>query len=322
MRKKRLTAAIIFVAVLVVFIVFVTALVTPKRSDYGCLWKQFGEEDKNSLDVMYFGSSISYCDIIPARIYSETGMTSFVMAGPVLSMAETYYYVREALKTQSPQLVMVEVSALFFENIENYDLVNVGYMPFGENKLGAMISSMPASQWVNVLFPLYAYHNRWNSLEKNDFERVLKGYEPDTLAGYTLLTKAEAYPDVTLKDEVTDSEKIDTAADYLRKITELCNEGGINLVLYLSPRRNYHSEQNTAYLMNLVTDLQAEFIDFDTAATEMGIDPQTDYYDRSHLNYSGACKFSDYLGEYLSALVTHNAEEDSVLWQERINVLP
>ena len=60
--------------------------------------------------MLFFGSSMVYCDVVPAIIWEETGLRSYVMAGPEQTIPITYYYLREACKTQSPQAVVIELT--------------------------------------------------------------------------------------------------------------------------------------------------------------------------------------------------------------------
>ena len=64
-------------------------------------------------------------------------------------------------------------------------------------------------------------------------------------------------------------------------------------------------------------------MDFDTQKAAIGLDPLTDYYDRSHLNAQGAEKFTQYLSDYLenTLVLTPQAGHDNALWQRRIDYL-
>ena len=84
----------------------------PRRMDYGSTWDRYLLEDEDSVDILVFGSSIAYCDFVPAAVYEETGLTSYVMAGPEQTIPLSYYYIKESLKTQSPQKIILELSAI------------------------------------------------------------------------------------------------------------------------------------------------------------------------------------------------------------------
>ena len=58
---KTLLALLLLAAALWGLCNAVTPLLTPKRYDYGCLWQAYEKEDRNSIDVMFFGTAPSMC---------------------------------------------------------------------------------------------------------------------------------------------------------------------------------------------------------------------------------------------------------------------
>lgn len=320
---KTLLALLLLAAALWGLCNAVTPLLTPKRYDYGCLWQAYEKEDRNSIDVMFFGSSIAYCDVIPAMIYQQTGLTSYTMAGPTQTMPQTYYYIRQALETQSPATMFVEVTALFYPVHQEFDAVNIGYMPNGWNKWRAMAASTAPSTWIRYLLPLYNYHYRWSQLQPDDYTRAREGYDLDPLAGYTYLPRTTPFPEMEPKGETYTAAEYEKNEAYLLKIRDLCAEKGIRLVLYLSPRCNTLSQESQDRLTATLEKAQVSFVDFDTQKAAIGLDPLTDYYDRSHLNAQGAEKFTQYLSDYLenTLVLTPQAGHDNALWQRRIDYL-
>lgn len=61
------------------------------------------------------------------------------------------------------------------------------------------------------------------------------------------------------------------------------------------------------------------FLDGNASLEEMGFDPAVDYAEASHLNHSGACKFTAYLGEWLTEhydLTDHRGDTRWDFWQK------
>ena len=133
--------ALLFVLLAGLLIGALSLAFRPLRADYGAVWGPYLAEPEDSLDYLYLGSSYAYCDVDPAVIYDRTGLTGYVLAGPEQTLSQTYWYLREALETQSPGLVVLEGSALAFQKYQSYTQVNVGYMPFGLNRLGAIFTA-------------------------------------------------------------------------------------------------------------------------------------------------------------------------------------
>ena len=140
MSKRREAAA--FGAAVLLFLLLswgAGALLRPNRTEYGSMWPAFLQEPKNSADVLFFGSSLVYCDVAPAWIWAESGLHSYVMAGPEQTIPISYYYIRETCRTQKPRLVMLEATGMFYQKYQNYTRANIGYMPLTGNRIAATV---------------------------------------------------------------------------------------------------------------------------------------------------------------------------------------
>lgn len=332
--KKELLGLLCLLLALAVFCAVVTPILTPKRHDYGAVWGMYLKEPEDSIDALFFGSSLAYCDVIPSVLYEETGAASFVMAGPDQTFPVTYHYLREACKTQSPKTVFIEATGLAHAKNSSFVKVNLTYMPWSKERLAPTFSEalteggktpeeteqMEQEARIGLLFPLYAYHDRWDELNLADFKEGLLGYGTDPLAGYTFLKR------IMPIEKMTDRAADDSADNYARnleyagKIVEFCGEEGIRPIFFLSPVTQRLSGEERAKLGADLSALGAEFIDFNKTFDAFGFDLSTDFYDERHLNYRGAEKFSRYLAGRLSEWgVTPSGKEDKSLWQERID---
>ncbi len=331
--KKELLALLCLLLALILFCVGTLRILTPKRHDYGAVWDMYLQEPKNSLDVMFFGSSLVYCDIVPSVIYEETGVTSFVMAGPEQTVPITYWYLREALKTQSPKTVFIEVTPLYFEKANRSVKVNLTYMPWSMNRLVPTLEEQLVTEkktpeetaqkekeaQIGLLFPLYAYHDRWDKLIRVDLREGLLGFDPDPLAGYTFLEEVTPIEEFSLREVVDDPENYRRNVGYIKKILELCEEEGVRSVFFLSPYPQRLSEEQVAQIFRDMEELGGEMVDFNDAFEEPGFDFDKDFFDPRHLNYRGAEKFSRYLAARLSEWGASPAGgEDKGLWEDRV----
>ena len=115
----------------------------------------------------------------------------------------------------------------------------------------------------------------------------------------------------------------DNAYEYLDKITKLCKDNDIQLILIKAPSV-YPSwyEQWDQQMVEYAEKNQIRYMNFLDLEEEVGLDFQTDTYDGGlHLNLTGAEKASKYLGKLLKeayGLVDHR--EDGKLaevWKEK-----
>lgn len=67
---------------------------------------------ENTLDVLAVGSQRMQASFNPASYYSATGFYSFVLHAPCNTLSDSYRMLEEALETQHPAVVLVDVSPL------------------------------------------------------------------------------------------------------------------------------------------------------------------------------------------------------------------
>ena len=295
-------------------------LLMPQRKEYGSLWEQYRQEPENSLDVLFLGSSIVYCDVAPGWIWEESKLRSWVMAGPEQTMAFTYYYLREALKTQSPRLVVLEASSLLFKRYQDYSRANVSAMPLGVNRLSAVFRAAEREEWKGLLFPLYNYHARWTEIEWAEAEEHLRP-EADLLAGYTPLARSIPQMPRINRERVPEEETYRENLVWLGRIGEYCRRNGVRLLLYLSPSAARTPVEVTERILSDVRDLGLELLDLSDLAPELGIDDALDWYDPLHFNISGAEKFSRWWGRTLAGELTPDPSADIEGWDSRLEEL-
>ena len=94
----------------------------------------------------------------------------------------------------------------------------------------------------------------------------------------------------------------DICYDYLKKMTALCKENDIELVLIKAPSIYPHwYDEWDEQIEDYASENGLLYINFLKYTDEIGIDFQTDTYDAGlHLNLSGAEKLTKYFGKLLS----------------------
>ena len=321
MRKRLIEsiALLLALAVLLGALAWLTAVVTPKQHDYGSVWGHFLREQKDSVDVMFFGSSIVYCDVVPAVYWRDSGLTAFVHAGPEQTLPVTLEYVRESLKTQSPAAIFVDCSGLAFPKYTRHTKTNIGQMPWGLPRLRATFTSAEPELIGGLLFPLIFYHDRWSYLTEDDF----RPYDADILAGYTWLDRYVAGPeDLECEERVVTPELWERNAAALEKLYALCRREGIELVLFRAPVASL-SEDDWQRLCAAYEGLEGvRLLDCLAHVSEIGAEIPTDFYDELHYNGAGAAKFSAFLAnwtrENLPITPRPQDEDNKTLWQSRL----
>lgn len=321
MKKCRwIAAAFVSVVLFVMLAYFAGWLLTPPRLDFGCMWDAYREEEKDSIDVMFFGTSLTYCDVVPSVIWEETGVTSYVMGGGEQTLLITYGFIKEALRTQSPKVIAVEVSGLFYPQYGEATKVNISYMPWSKNRVETIVHAAEPELRAGLLFPLFDYHSYWRNATISDYAKRLDP-DVDLLAGYNFLSR------IRPQDKDLEREFDGTPEDYtmnlahLQKIVDYCEDSGVQLLCFLSPTYRRIPEDKIEQLTEDVTAIEGVvFKNFHEDWTEIGIDNSNDWYDTAHFNCWGAEKFSRYLSGYLMETFSLEPTEDADvdLWSNRV----
>lgn len=323
-KSKELLALAASVLVIVLTLTAFTELVTPKRHGYGSTWGHYLVEEPDSIDVLFVGSSLTYCNIIPALFWEDTGLTSYDVTGPALTVPAAYYFLREALKTQKPGVVFVEITAALYQRYTGHTDTMLGYIPWGENRILAVLNEAEPEKIGGLLFPMLTYHSRWSELKEDDWKVFREGYDKDRLAGYTYLGEYRPIEKYEVRTDPLDQDVIDRNMQYLHKIARLCQEEGIIPVFYESPAASVMPPEEMDRIRGELSGIDgAVVVNFNDYRDAIGAELEGDYYDNLHYNAAGAEKFT----RFLAGWVTENLEvtpaggADEALWNARVEYI-
>lgn len=295
------------VAFLLVLAIVFSAFLKVFRFKYGdgiySLDKYYALED-NTVDVLVLGSSHAFEDINPAVLYSEYGIASYDLCGSLQPLWNTYHYLVEALKTQTPKLVILEAYCTSFASQysdESRIVKNTFGLKPSINSIKALKSSAPKDEFFEYFFRFYRYHSRYNGdLKRSDFHKD----QGETLyvdwKGFGCNFDHETFerPNV---DSVTQIKKMTAKTEqYYRKIIELCKTKQIPLEIIITP---YVVDENAQMIFNSAKEIAdeygVEFINYNSSVfyDKLQFDFSQDMADTGHMNYKGNVKFSRFLGE-------------------------
>ncbi len=278
----------------------------------------FYNSPEEEYDVIYFGSSNTYCSFNPLVIWEKTGVKSYVFATQQQPVWATYHYMADAFKRQKPDVAVMDI-LMFSKNEEYYDDgVNYTFcdnMPLSRNKIELARVSAPKGKRFGLLCRFVKYHSRWNDLNEGDFA-YRRSEMSDYSKGYYVLDSACDNAVRTDTSAVTDAADIsEKNLEYLYKIIELCRNNNVELMLVKAPS-NSTAEEKRYY--NAVKEIAARegitYADYNLHYDAIGLDLKHDFFDATHLNVWGAEKFSEYFvntAEYFKGKV--RSDDD---WQK------
>lgn len=253
--------------------------------------------------VLFVGDCEVYESFSPVTLFDEFGASSYIRGSAQQLMWQSYYLLREALRTETPRVVVLSVCSLRYAEPQNeaYNRMTLDGMRLGRDKIEAVRASlMPEESELSYYLLLLRYHDRLFELTAEDARYLFKGPEL-TYHGYLMRTEREPYTWLPAAPMLKDAAFGEKPVAYLDRIVDLCREKGIELILIKSPclYPAWYDEWDR-WLEDYAQQKGVEYIDAIARVEEMGIDWSTDTYDGGiHLNVWGAEKYTRWLGAHL-----------------------
>ncbi len=333
--KKRILISVVVLLLLGFLLWLLQLLVVPKYTDNreGALIGEYYSE-AGGHDVIFVGDCEIYESFIPATLWEEYGITSYLRGSPQQLVWQSYYLLEETFRYEKPGAVVYNVLALKYgePQSESFNRMTLDGMKWSSSKADAIRASMTEEEsFLDYLFPFLRYHSRITELTGDDFKYAFS--DPPTVSHSGYLMQTDVLPMTKEEREsaeegrnLSDYTLPETAMEYLDRMRQLCEENGAELILVKAPTNTWAywwydewEEQIDEY-----ADAHGlSYYNFIPLCDEIGIDWNTDTYDKNvHLNVYGAEKLSRYFGEILSrdhGIADRRADaETAAVWDERL----
>lgn len=293
------------------------------------------KDHTNEYDVLFIGDSDIFADISPMEIYKQTGIKSFDYASGNASNLLIYYMVKEATMNQKPKLVVID-DASIFNKIESEESTHWVTDSFGNDKIKWELVNDPnynfeAKDKLKFLFPVFRFHNRWNSITTKDFLKIKNTITEENyyLKGFSIsFTKKSASNGTSYMQDKDD--KVDfsdsSLPEAILKTKKYCEENDIKFLLLTLPDTAAWNDAKAEKMEQFSKENNIEYLDTNTILNEIGINYETDTRDGgTHLNTYGAIKLSQYLANYIQdtyKIPKHyqdNWDEDLIKYQNYLD---
>ncbi|MCI5773548.1 MAG: hypothetical protein MR210_03195 [Erysipelotrichaceae bacterium] len=257
----------------------------------------------NSIDVLGIGTSHLYSALNPGVFAYYTGLSSYDFAGQCQPMEVTYHYLVEALKTQDPQLVVLDIFALSHEatacQVPGAYRTSIQDLKASTNKLEAYKNMFDHTVMENF-FDVSLYANRLPYLDFANAQDIFEHQKNDYF-GYTPVLP---YSDIIWDREafVADSsvEPPERRLQAFLKIVALCQSEEIPLLVIKTP---YYISQEDANIYRYIWDYCEQnainYIDFNYLSDELNYQYELDG-DLWHATVPGSYKITAYLAQFIT----------------------
>ena len=253
------------------------------------------------------------------------GIRSYNLGCEQQSLVVMYYWLKEALKYQSPEAVVIDTYT-FHKYTDAYVYNNMNCSEGSVRKAmdsmrlsplkveaGMAIEKIDPTQ-SGLSFPLtnIRYHTRWISLGENDYTETemidhggVKGFS--ALGGISPGAADSTFSSADL-DSVEAEPMVEIADEYLGKIVDLCETDGIKLIFVNIPYGESISRYKSTVEYANAHNIPLYDFNEERLYNEIGYSAENDKY--GHPNYKGAEKISLYLGKLLANEYGIRAEQD------------
>ena len=283
-------------------------------------------QPEGSVDVLFLGSSHVHCNVDSRVLWEEEGIAAYLCTTAEQPLWNSYHYLVEALKTQGPKLVVLDVfsPAHSQEDFQEKWLAeNLEGMRFSWNKY-EMIRASARSEHLSWLFGYPRYHDRYARLSEKDFQNFFWNREEKARwKGFVELHTHARMTEMDMSRVTGRTPLTPKSQEYLDRIIALTQKEGIPLMLLNAP---YLVEEKDQHIYNEIAAQAGEqgllFLNtnYPSIYREMGLDFQTDFADHAHLNAQGAVKYTGYLGKWMKEhyqLPDRRGQKGYESWEEQ-----
>ncbi len=299
---RKFFKTVAFLACLLVLFYLVSCIFAFKQDDGIMNMDHFYDLPKDTVDVLLLGSSHIGVNVDPSILWNQRGIAAYNCWGRMQQPWNTYYYLKECLKYQTPKLIVLDVYGMTFSgDYPSYDSLVQGTqgLRFSKDKIENILVSAPEEYRSALLLGLPASHYRYNEITKEDFQNFFWNKDTKIQSVEISGNPVQSF-DIMDISGITQSEPLAEKCEiYFRKILDLCKEKDIPMLLLTSPYYLHEQEQRR---FNRIGEIAEEygypFLNFNENYHELGLDTHKDYCDLSHMNMAGIEKYTSYLADY------------------------
>ncbi|MCR5154749.1 MAG: SGNH/GDSL hydrolase family protein [Lachnospiraceae bacterium] len=319
-KKRNITGIIGYIVLTLVLCYFLQKLLIPKFMSHpyeGAMIPEYYNSSTNH-DVLFLGDCEFYESISPVRLFEEYGFTSYVRGSAQQLIWQSYYVLLDTLKYETPKVVVLNAVEMKIGRVTNEAYTRMtldGLSNIYYRLKAASVGMQENESYLSYVFPILRYHSRWSDLTNDDIKYMFRK-DRITYAGYYMQTEVRPQTSSPAAPPLFDTSFPEICYEYLDKITKLCKDNNIELVLFKAPTSSWqypwYDEWNTA-VEEYAKANDIAYINGLEFADRMNLDMEKDTYDGGiHLNVFGAEKCTDFIGNYLSVNYTLEDKRDNM----------
>lgn len=272
---------------------------------------------KNSIDILFIGSSHSYCSFNTDLFDSYLNVSTFNFGTDSQAIPGSYYAIKEILKKQDIKIVVLEVLSIatpkgternFYANTRKI----VDDMKISKNKIEANLKNFPINKRVINFFNTTTYHERWKEIEKLNFNKSIPTHKGFLGNDFNFIAGTLNYNiyNESLNKKFNYNHPEENII-FLEKLCQYLNERSIKLILVSTPvipsrdllQAKYSIEENEKVKEIIEKYNNVEIINFNNDK-ELKLE-KMHFSDDGHLSLAG----SDLVSQKMARMLEEKYEE-------------
>lgn len=274
----------------------------------------FYDLEEDSIDVAVVGTSVTFSDYMPMEAWNDYGIVSYSYCTNVQYENSLRYSVREVHKTQSPQLMVIDIAPFMYEHfagnelwsdeqIELYTKYNVDSMKYSwdRTKLIAEINKDRGGdiyKFLYYLLDISRYHTNTPVFDRfdNAFNDLARGFEhlPRNVGG--LISETTLYED---DGSILPLEGVHM--EYFENLLAEVEKYDTEVLFVCFPVlfSDMESIGRKNYMKNYLEECGYTFWDMSKDVETIGLDYEMDFWNSNHCDSLGAEKVTKHFAKLL-----------------------
>lgn len=312
-QKFKILLMIVILAILICSTNFILCRQLNSQSD-AVRVKNLYKLEENSLDMILIGASTTYTNYSAPLAWEEFGYTSYSLGTNMAPMSLAKSMIKEVRKTQNPKVFVIDINGILYndeqETREGGLRLWIDNMPNSQNKRNTIKELVPEKDQLSFRIPFLKYHSNWPRFFESLKASVEELTETDNvnlssagMQGNSKMDPQRNYVDIKQFNQTAPMHKL--SGDHLKDLLEYCKKENLTNVVFTNMPRYYSKSmlperERSNAAKALIKEYGYECLDMDEYVDEIGLNPETDFYNPNHLNIYGQKKLTYYLGNLLN----------------------
>ncbi len=282
----------------------------------------FYDQEKNSLDVVYVGSSAVYRFWNSMLAWEKYGYTSYAYSTASMNGKTYMAAIKDIQERQKDAVIMVEARGFLEAHMEASitaaDRRVFDSLDFDWNRWRSLYDyqKITGIAWKDMLpeyLDLMYYHSNYYALWDKVHWKLADNRTSNTddsatrFKRFSIKEKVVPMEDPSIYRTEEKHPMTEMSERFYRNMLQYASEQDLKLVVVASPwiyGAEAFGEYNT--MKAIAAEYGIPFVNSNENFADMGMDVNTDFYNRRHVNFDGANKYTEYISKYLMENYTFN----------------